>query len=165
MPKSFLLLALLGRSPLALTLGINPSRKRILISQRNDIHNHHKKRQGNTSRLSVRKRSAQKAHRRAPVHRRRGHVEGKARHHLVHQDAAVVAQERSRNAQPPRRRDDEDHARAEERVSGNLREQRRQQRMRRLVLQGGLEERVADEAEREDCDCERIAGGVAVAAE
>lgn len=134
MPNSFLLLALLSRSPLALTLGINPSRKRILISQRNNIHNQHKARQGNTSRLSIRKRSAQKAHRRAPVHRRRRHVERKARHHLVHQDAAVVAQKRSRNAQPQRRGDDEDHARGEERVSGHLREQRRQQRMRRLLL-------------------------------
>lgn len=37
--------------------------------------------------------------------------------------------------------------------------------MRRLLLYGGFEERVADEAEREDCDCEGIAGGVVAAAE
>lgn len=160
---SFLLLARLGRGPLALTLSIDTSSERVLKSQSNNVHNQHKKRQGNTGGLSVRKRSAQKAHRRAPVHRRRRHVEGKARHHLVHEDAAVVAQEGSRNAQPPCRGDDEDHATGEERVSDNLRQQRRQQRMRRLVLQGCLVQRIADEAEREDGDGERIAGDVAVA--
>lgn len=156
----FLLLARFGRLTLALTFGVNPSSERVLEPQGDDVHDEHADGQRNTSRLAKDEGGSQKVHRRAPVHRGRCHVEGEASHHLVHQDAKVVAQEGARDAQAPRRRDDKDVAEDEQGVSGSLRVQRLQKRVRWLLRQGRLVQPIAEEAQREDGHGEGIAGRV-----
>lgn len=160
-----MLLARFGRLTLALTFGVNPSSERVLEPQSNDVHDEHAESQRNTSRLAKDEGSPQKVHRRAPVHRGRCHVEGEARHHLVHQNAKVVAQEGARDAQAPRRRDDKDVADDEQGVSGSLRVQRLQERVRGLLGQGRLVQPIAEEAQREDGRGEGIAGRVGSAPE
>lgn len=159
------LLLLLPLGPLALALGIDLTRKRILKPQREHIHNIHPPRQQQARGLAKPERRPQEAHRRPPVHRRAAHVEGEPRDHLVHQDAKVVAQERARDAERPRARDDEDVAGGEEQHGGELGERVQEQRVRGLLGDGGLVEEVADEAEREDGGREGVAGVLGVAAE
>ena len=156
-----LLSTLLG---LPLPLRINLRRERILKPQRNRVNNKDQARQQNTRRLAKPKRRAQKAHRTAMVHGRRGHTERKTRNHLIHQDTKVVAQVRARDTQRP-------HAGQHQRVTTEqqadgqtLRERGEQCWMRGLGAQGALVDGVAGDSEQEDCHGEGVAAAVGVVA-
>lgn len=159
-----LLLARLGSSPLAIALGINLRRKRILKAQRNRVNNVHQSREQNTSRLAKQQRSAQEAHRRASVHGRSRNVKRESGNHFIHEEAEIVAQKCAPDAQAPCRGNDEDVAARDEGVCSRLRVGAQQERVRWLLGDGRLVEPVADDAEREDGCGERVVGDGGVAA-
>lgn len=151
--------------PLRITLGVDASGEGVLEAQGNEIDKQHPDGQKNTGRLAKDEGGAQEAHGRAVVHGRVGDVEGEARDHVVHQDAEVVAQEGSRDAQGPCRRDDEDVAGGEEGVADVCGQRSLESWVRGLVAQGALVEGVADEAEGENGCGEGVAGCFGIAAE
>lgn len=150
--------------PLALPLGIDLARERILKGQSNFVHDKDQRRQHDARRLTKPQRRAQEAHRAAVVHRRVRDAEREPRHHVVHQDAEVVAQVRARDAQRPHARQHEHVAGPDERHGQRLRHGRLQQRVRGLTAQRALVHGVADDAEREDGHGQRVAAVQAVAA-
>jgi len=151
----FLLLA--GR-PLALALGVDFGRERVLEAQGHDVHEEHPECQREAGWLGKEKRGAQEAHRGAPVHGRTDDVEWEPGDHLVHEDAKVIAQKGAGDAEAPCRRDDKRVAEGDEGVGRGLGVDARQQWVRGLLANGGLVEEVAEEAEREDGRGETVAG-------
>ena len=87
--------------PLSLPLGIDLRGERILKRECYTIAHEYQGRQSQASRLSEPQRRTHEAHDAAPVHRRAGHVEGKPRHDVVHEDAEVVAQICARDPERP----------------------------------------------------------------
>jgi hypothetical protein len=159
------LLARLGRSSLALSLGVNTSSEGVFEAQGKNVHGENLDSEEDTGRLAVKQGSSKKAHSRAPVHGCAGDVEGEASHHLIHQDAKVVTKKGTRDAKSPGGRDDEDVSASQQRVSGGLDINRLEERMRGLLGDGGLEDVVTDHAQTEDCGGKRVASGVGATSE
>lgn len=122
-------------------------------------------RQQNPRRLAIQQRSPQKAHRRAIVHRRTGHIKREPRNNAIHEDTKVIPQEGPRDAQLPGGGDDEEVADGEQGVGGVGDVFALEGRVGRLVTEGALVEEVAQEAEGEDGGGEGVAGCLAVAVE
>lgn len=159
-----LLLPRLGSSPLAVALGINLRRKRVLKAQRNRVNDVHQPRKQNTSRLAKQQRGAQEAHRRARVHGGSGNIKRESSDHFIHEEAKIVAQKGAPDAKAPCRGKDENVAAGDEGVGSCLRVCAQQERVRRLLGNGRLVEPVADDAEGEDGCGERVVGDRGVAA-
>lgn len=151
--------------PLALPLSIDARSKGVLEAQRNKVHEQHPDSQQDTSWLAKDKRGAQETHGRAIVHGRIGDVEREPGDHVVHQDAEVVSQKGTRDAQRPGRGDDEGVTGREEGIADVGGQRALESRVRGLVTEGALVEAVADEADGEDCRGEGVAGCSGVAAE
>jgi len=123
---------------LLVPLAIDARCERILKAERNLIYDQDQRREREASRLTEPDGRAQERHGRAVVHRRVGHVEWESSHHLVHQDAKVVAQVRPRDAERPHRGEDEDVSARDERGGDELGEGSREEGMSGLVAEGAL---------------------------
>jgi hypothetical protein len=156
-----LLSTLLG---LPLPLGVNLRSERILKPQSHRVNSENKSRQQHTRRLAKPKRRAQETEGAAMVHGRRANAEREPGHHLVHQDAKVVAQVRARDAERPHAGQHQRVA-AEQQADGQaLRERAQQGRVSGLGAQGALVDGVAGDSEQEDCYGEGVATAVGVVA-
>lgn len=99
------------------------------------------------------------------VHGRIRDVEREARHHLVHEDAEVVAQKCACDAQRPGRRYNEDVPRGDQGIREILGFRGFEERVGRLVAESALVKAIADKTQGKDGCSKRIAGGLRVATE
>ena len=128
--------ALLAPGPLLIPLAIDHSREGVLKLPGNAVRDSHDTSQKQTSRLSVPERSREEAERRAVVHGRIGDVEGERCDWRVHQNAKVVAQICTGDAECPHRGQDERVASEEEWDRGVFDEGVKKERGNGLVGEG-----------------------------
>jgi len=108
MDLELLLAALALPLPLLVSLLVDTRSERVLEAKRNLVHDKDQRREGKTSWLSQPDRRAQERHGRTVVHWCVGDVERETRHHVVHQNAKVVAQVGPCDAECPHGGQDED---------------------------------------------------------
>lgn len=116
-------------------------------------------RQNDPSHLAVVQSNSQEVQGASPVHRRTGHVEGKASDGGVHQDPKVVSQIGTGDAQGIHAGQDENGAESKEHAAQDRLVHRG---VVGLVSQGQLVKVVAQDAQRKDGECEEIASIVRV---
>lgn len=132
----------------------------LLPSQCKPIEHKHLKRQQQTGNLSIVQRSTQEAQRATPVHGGTSHIERESSNGGVHQDAKVISEVGTRNAECPHARDDKDITGSEQAigdvglVDGFI---------ERLVLEGCEVEMVTEYTQRENNDGEEVAAIVRAA--
>jgi hypothetical protein len=158
------LVLLLASSSLALALGVDASSEGVLVTQGDDVNNVYPDSQQKPGGLSIPKSSSKEAHSGTPVHGSAGHVEWKASHHVIHEEAEVVTKEGSSNTEGPSRRDDKNISSDEEGSCYTLDVGSVEERVRGLFGNSILVEEIANDAKREDAGSESIASDLGVAA-
>lgn len=118
------------------------------------VRNKHQGSQQQAGHLSSVQRDSEEAHRATPVHGRAGDIEREPRDGGIHQDAEIVAQIGTRDAQRPHTREDENVSGAEE-DEGEVRLVERCEEG--LVLERLIVKVIAEDAQREDAEGEEIA--------
>lgn len=88
-------------STLTFALGVDSRSERILKSQGDVVDKANPEGEQDTGGLAIPNCGSEEAASRASVHGRACHIEGEASHHLVQENAKVVTEERSSNAESP----------------------------------------------------------------
>lgn len=151
--------------PLLVALGVDGGSKGVLELDSDNVDEENPSSQKKTGGLAVKQSGAEEAHSGAIVHGSAGDIEGEAGNDAIHQNAKVVTEEGAGDTQAQCRGDDEEVAETEKGIGGIVDVGTLEERVRGLVTEGALVEKVADEAEAEDGGGQEVAGYLGIAAE